>query len=199
MRKLLRTIFWEYCYRHRRKGSNTIRLGLSRCSFASLGDNVRFDYRSTFRNAPLISVGSDVYFARDCYFAASSTISIGNGCMFGPKVLCIAGSHFYDGDDLRSVPYDNRIIDLPVVIEDNVWVAGNVSIAPGSHIGKGSVIGLGCVIAGEIPPYSVVIGPKGQVVKQRDIGRYEKLVASDAIFNKIYAGGSFETIQKREQ
>lgn len=138
-----------------------------------------------------------MYFARDCYFAASSSISIGSGCMFGPKVFCIAGSHFYDGEDLHSVPYDNRIVDLPVVIEDNVWIAGNVSIAPGSHIGKGSVIGLGCVVAGKIPPYSVVIGPKGQVVKQRDKERYEKLVASDAIFNKAYAGGSFETIQKR--
>lgn len=197
MRKVLRTIYWDYCFFHRRKGSNTVRLGLTRYTFSSLGENVRFDYRSTFRNPSLISIGNDVFFARDCYFAASSAISVGNGCMFGPKVFCVAGSHFYEGEDLRSVPYDNRIIDSPVIIEDNVWIAGNVSIAPGSHIGKGSVIGLGCVVAGEIPPYSVVIGSKAQVVKQRDKGRYEELVASGAIFNKVYAGSQFETIPKR--
>lgn len=116
--------------------------------------------------------------------------------MFGPKVFCVAGSHYYDGEDLRSVPYDNRVIDLPVVIENNVWVAGNVSIAPGTHIGEGSVIGLGCVVAGEIPPCSIVIGPKGQVVKKRDEVRYRGLVECGGIFNEIFAGKPFVMIQK---
>ena len=34
-------------------------------------------------------------------------------------------------------------------------------------IGRGSVIGAGAVIAKNIPPYSVVIGGKAQIIKTR--------------------------------
>lgn len=137
-----------------------------------------------------------MFFGAECYFEAVSNITIGSGCMFGPRVFCIAGSHNYDCSDLRAIPYDNRQVDQPVVIEDNVWVAGNVSIAPGAHIGEGSVIGMGAIVAGDIPPYSIVVGQKGMVVKKRSKERYEKLKHAGKIYSCMFAGKPFEMVDK---
>ncbi len=180
----------------RKKKSNIVRLKGKKISFGSLGDNVRFGGASVFNRAENIHVGNDVFFGAECYFEAVSTISIGSGCMFGPRVFCIAGSHNYDCSDLRAIPYDNRQVDQPIVIEDNVWVAGNVSIAPGAHIGEGVVVGMGAIVAGDVPPYSVVVGKKGTVVKERNVGRYEKLKQAEKIYSRLYAGKPFEMVDK---
>lgn len=176
--------------------AKTVRFGLDKYIFAEMGHDVRFGGVSKFKRASNIHVGSNVFFGDDCYFEAVSRITIGSGCMFGPRVFCIAGSHNYDSADLRSVPYDNRQIDLPVTIEDNVWVAGNVSIAPGTRIGEGSVIGLGATIAGNIPAYSVVVGQKGMEIKQRNSSRYLELVAANSVYGSKFAGKGFEIISK---
>ena len=40
-------------------------------------------------------------------------------------------------------------------------------ILSGVKISKGSVIGSGAVVAKDIPPYSIVVGNPGQVIKKR--------------------------------
>lgn len=181
---------------HRKKGMPIVRFGFKTLHYAKLGNNVRFDGFSKFIGAWNIYIGNDVFFGNDCYFSAPVEIHIGSGCMFGPKVFCISGSHNYDSIDLRAVPYDNKLINLPVIIEENVWIAGNVSIAPGTQIGKGSVVGMGCVVSGKIPPYSVLIGTKAKIIKQRNIENYEKLVSEEKIYNRVYCGMNFEIIKK---
>jgi tetrahydrodipicolinate N-succinyltransferase len=53
------------------------------------------------------------------------------------------------------------------VIGNDVWLGYNAVVLGGAHIGHGSVIGAGAVVRGVIPPYSVVIGNPGVVVKKR--------------------------------
>lgn len=168
-----------------------VRFGFSRVRFGFLGKNVRFGGISVFNRAENMYISDDVFFGSDCYFEAVSNITIGSGCMFGPRVFCISGSHNYNSSDLKAIPYDNRQVDLPIVVEENVWIAGNVSIAPGAHIGEGSVIGMGAVVAGDIPPFSIVVGQKGRVIKTRDKEQYERLVAEELIYNKVFAGKPF--------
>lgn len=177
--------------------NSVVRIGWKRVRFGELGDNVRFGGRSVFNRPENIHVGSDVFFGADCYFEAVSSIVIGSGCMFGPRVFCIAGSHNYESPDLRAIPYDNRQIDLPVRIEDNVWVGGNVSIAPGAHIGEGSIIGMGAIVAGKIPPLSIVMCEKGQVVRSRDEAQYSRLKQEGRLYSRLYAGQPFEMIGKK--
>ena len=175
---------------------NTIIFGLKKKRFKSLGSAIRFGGYSTFNRTENISIGSNVFFGPECYFEAVSDINIGSGCMFGPRVFCIAGSHNYDSIDLRSVPYDNRQINMPVEIESNVWIGGNVSIAPGTYIGEGSVIAMGAVVAGTIPSYSVVVGEKGRVIKCRDKDIYQKLKEQNNIYGIKFAGKPFELIER---
>lgn len=178
------------------RSDNSVKLKGKRICFGSLGNNVRFGGASIFNRAENMFVGDNVFFGAECYFEAVSDIIIGSGCMFGPRVFCIAGTHNYDCNDLRAIPYDNRQIDQPIVIEDNVWIAGNVSIAPGAHIGEGAVIGMSAIVAGNIPPYSIVVNQKGVVIKKRNIERYEKLKQAGKIYNDIFAGKPFEMADK---
>lgn len=175
---------------------NTVRMNLKIMKFGSVGKNVRFGGVSTILGAERIFLDDNVFIGADCFFLAMSEIKISSGCMLGPRVFCVSASHNYDSPDLKAVPYDDRQIDLPVILERNVWVAGNVSIAPGTHIGEGSVIAMGATVAGEIPPFSVVIGHKARPIKTRDIERYKVLVKQDLIYNKVFAGKPFQMMRR---
>tara|TARA_R110002020_G_scaffold10961_3_gene41566 strand:- start:6502 stop:6852 length:351 start_codon:yes stop_codon:yes gene_type:complete len=63
---------------------------------------------------------------------------------------------------------DRPIEQIPCVIEDDVWIGHNAIILPGaSRIGRGSAIGAGAVVTKDIPPYSIVAGNPGRVIRQR--------------------------------
>jgi serine O-acetyltransferase len=57
-----------------------------------------------------------------------------------------------------------RITGYPT-IEDDVWVGPNAVIVGGVIIGRGSKIAAGAFITESIPPYSVVVGNPGVIVK----------------------------------
>lgn len=137
-----------------------------------------------------------MFIGPQCYITAMSDIKIGSGTMIGPRVFMNSGSHLYDASDLRAVPYDNRQIDAPITIGENVWIAGNVSIAPGATIGDGCVIGMGCVVAGTIPPYSVVVGSKGSVIKERNADRYQELVEKGQVFFEVFKDKEYEVVPR---
>jgi sugar O-acyltransferase (sialic acid O-acetyltransferase NeuD family) len=52
-----------------------------------------------------------------------------------------------------------------VNIEDGVFVGTGASIIPRKKIGKWSIIGAGSVIIDDVPPYSVVVGNPGKIIK----------------------------------
>jgi len=54
-----------------------------------------------------------------------------------------------------------------VDIGSDVWLGIDVCILPGTTIGDGCVIGAGSVVRGSIPPYSIVIGNPGQIIRSR--------------------------------
>lgn len=54
-----------------------------------------------------------------------------------------------------------------IIIGNDVWTGRGVTILSGVEIGDGSIIGAGAVVAKSVPPYSVVVGNPGKVVKKR--------------------------------
>ena len=55
----------------------------------------------------------------------------------------------------------------PVVIENDVFLGDGVIVMPGITIGTGSVIAANTVVTDSIPPYSVVGGIPGKVIRDR--------------------------------
>ena len=90
---------------------------------------------------------------------------IGNNVLIGPNTVIRVADHKFD-DVKKNINSQGHNFGS-VIIEDDVWIASNVVITRDVKIGRGSVIGAGAVIAKNIPPYSVVIGGKAQIIKTR--------------------------------
>ena len=95
---------------------------------------------------------------------------IGNYVMIGPQVTIITGDHkinaigkyMADVSDSEKDPEN----DLPVVIEDDVWIGANSTILKGVTIGEGAVIGSGSLVTKDIPAWTIAIGHPAKVMKE---------------------------------
>lgn len=89
--------------------------------------------------------------------------------MFGPNVVIRGGNHNTSvvGKFMYDVKEKRACDDDPVVISDDVWVGANVTILKGVAVGRGAIIAAGSVVTKNVPPYSIVAGVPGKVVKFR--------------------------------
>lgn len=120
-----------------------------------------------------IALGDHVYANTGLTVIDDTFVNIGSHVMLGPWVTISAASHPVD-PELRRQAYQ---YDLPVVLEENVWVGAGATILPGVTIGKNSVIGAGSVVDRDIPPDVVAAGVPCRVLREigpRDREYYHK-------------------------
>ena len=64
------------------------------------------------------------------------------------------------------------------VVGNDVWIGMEAIILPGVKIGDGSIVAARSVVSHDVPPYSIVAGNPGKVVKARfDAGTTRRLLA----------------------
>lgn len=152
--------------------------------FKAYGKNFIFNPFDVF-TYKTISVGDDVFIGSGANFSASETyINVGSKVMFGPNVTIMGGDH--NTFVLGSYMYDNKEKlpenDLPVIIEDDVWIGTGAIILKGVTIGKGSIIAAGAVVTKSCDPYSIIGGIPAQLIKKRftteEIEKHEFLLNS---------------------
>ncbi len=105
------------------------------------------------------------------------TLKIGAFCSIAANVQIFLGGE-HRPDWVTTYPFSvfwpqaRHIMGHPrikgdVVIGNDVWIGTDAMILSGVTIGDGAVIGAGAVVGKSVPPYSVVIGNPGQVVRRR--------------------------------
>lgn len=52
-------------------------------------------------------------------------------------------------------------------LENDIWVAAGVNILRGVHIGSGAIIGAGTIVTKDVPPYAIVAGNPGKIIRMR--------------------------------
>jgi acetyltransferase-like isoleucine patch superfamily enzyme len=137
--------------------------------FRSCGNNVVFFPGDTFSWAT-ISIGTDVFIGPEAIFSASeSGILIGNKVMFGPRVMVMGGDHNISevGEYMFDVKIKRASNDLPICVEDDVWVGAGAIILKGVTIGHGSVVAAGSVVTKSVAPYSIVGGNPAKLLRYR--------------------------------
>ncbi len=160
-----------------------------RSLFKSYGKNVTFFPTKSEIYYKTISLGNDVFIGAGASFIASkSSISIGNKVMFGPNVTIRGGNHsshivgkyMFDYSDADKLLED----DLPVIIEDDVWVGTGAIILKGVKVGTGAIVAAGAVLTTDVPPYAIVGGVPAKVLKYRwdesDIQRHIAIISQKA-------------------
>ena len=124
--------------------------------------------------APGACIQGAVTIGEDCTVQAYSVlvgvrdggeITIGNGVRIAPHVMIFAANHVFSDTEIPI--FKQGVETAPIIIEDDVWIAGQVMITAGVRIGRGSVIGAGAVVTTDIPAWSVAVGVPAKVIKSR--------------------------------
>ncbi len=92
-------------------------------------------------------------------------IRIGNNVRIAPFVQMIAANHRFS--DVSRPIVEQGLEPAPIVIEDDVWIAGRVVITAGVTIGTGSVLAAGAVVIRDVPPFSLVGGVPARIIRSR--------------------------------
>lgn len=165
-----------------RKVFRRLVMHLIRPAFRDVGKNVVFDPFDHF-SFDRISIGNDVAISTGAHFSATNTsLTIGNKVMFGPNVTILCGDHNVSrlGEFMFDVIEKLPENDLPVVIDDDVWVGSGAIILKGVSIGRGAVVAAGAVVVRDVPPYAIVGGVPARVLRMRwkaeTIAEHERLL-----------------------
>lgn len=104
------------------------------------------------------------------------TLRIGKFCQIahGVKFITASANHAQDGLSCYPFPIydaearaDFQPDTRDTVVGHDVWLGYGAMVLPGAQIGHGAIIGAGAVVRGTVPPYGVVTGNPGTVVKTR--------------------------------
>ena len=66
----------------------------------------------------------------------------------------------------------------PVTLGHDVWIGHGAVVLPGVRIGSGAAVGAGSIVTKDVPPFAIVVGNPGRVLRLR---------FSDAIIERLLA------------
>jgi acetyltransferase-like isoleucine patch superfamily enzyme len=113
------------------------------------------------------------------WWGEAAGLTIGDYCSIADGVQIFLGGN-HRTDFVTSYPFAS-FIDWPetpnvnqvpetrgnVVIGNDVWIGSHACILSGVTIGDGAVIGAYAVVAKDVPPYAIVVGNPGRIVRRR--------------------------------
>ena len=120
-----------------------------------------------------VHLGSHVYVNYNLTLVDDTHIYIGDHVMIAPNVVIATGTHPIHPELRRKEAQFN----LPVHIQDNVWLGDGCLVMPGVTIGENSVIGAGGVVTKDIPANVVAVGNPCRVLRdisEKDLTVYHK-------------------------
>jgi acetyltransferase-like isoleucine patch superfamily enzyme len=123
-----------------------------------------------------IKIGDFVFLGEGSKIWSSLNIEIGNNVLISHNVNIHDNNSHPLNTDLRREQMQHILTNgLPdtsfdtneaaIIIEDDVWIGYNAAIFKGVRVGKGSIIAAGTYVFKDVPPYSVVMGNPGVVVR----------------------------------
>ena len=165
---------------------------LATLGLASVGDGVLIDSTVRFYGADRISIGSQsrvdaysvisagdggiaigshVHIAAHCFVAGTARIEIADFAGLSGRCSVYSSTddfsgHFLTGptvaEELRSV--DSR----PVRIGRHVVLGVGSVVLPGVEVGDCAAVGALSLVKGDVDPYAIVAGMRGEVIGRRD-------------------------------
>lgn len=124
-----------------------------------------------------LRIGAKCVFGKDNTVNGYLDIEFGAATIVADWVYVCDFDHRFD--DITRPIKDQGIVKTPVRIGPDVWIGTKVSVLRGVHVGQGSVLAAHTVVTKDVPPYSVVVGVPGRVVKNR-VEAYEQAAATRA-------------------
>lgn len=160
---------------------------LEKGSYNILEDNFRVEAPASVKGVNVpdflrnFSLGAfthvnDGGFIQNCtigrYCAIGTNVKIGNGehptnwlsinsCQFVQKF------HSYDKILMNKITIKEWQVYKHTYIGNDVWIGANAFIKDGVTIGDGAIIGACTVVTKDVPPYAIVVGNPGKIIRYR--------------------------------
>lgn len=125
-----------------------------------------------------LTIGKEVYIGDASIISASVSVVIGDGTLIAHNVHIFDNTSHPLAWNLRrdhfkrllgqKIPSSAQIPGASVRIGENCWLGMGCIILKGVTIGDRSVIGAGCVVSQDVPPDTLVVGPKMRFI---DLGK----------------------------
>ena len=132
----------------------------------AVGPQCVLDRDMTIECRGSLEIGARTIFGHHCTLAAVDSLRIGEDCLIAEMVAIRDHDHRFDGP--LSVPVrEQGTVSAPVVIGNNVWLAGKVTVLKGVTIGDNAVIGANAVVTKDIPANAVAVGIPARVIRCR--------------------------------
>lgn len=128
-------------------------------------ETIIHDYSMAIAYGGFIKIGNNCTVNPFSILYGHGGLTIGNGVRIAAHTVIVSSDHIYS--DVSKPIYQQGVIKLPIVIEDDVWIGSGAKILGGVTVGTGSVVGAGAVVTRDIPPYSIAVGVPAKVVKKR--------------------------------
>ena len=107
--------------------------------------------------------------------------TIGKFCSIAAHTRLNPGNHPLDRVMLSHVGYRSSAYGLgpddpdffawrrvsPVVLGHDVWIGHGAVVLPGVTVGTGAAVGAGSIVTKDVPPFAVVVGNPGRVLRLR--------------------------------
>ncbi len=107
-----------------------------------------------------LTIGDDSWIGDDVVLYNLGEIRIGSNVVVSQKSYLCTGSHDYQTIDFT-------IFSIPVILEDECWLATDVYVAPGVTIGKGTVVGARSSVFKSLPAGKICMGSPAKVIRDR--------------------------------
>jgi acetyltransferase-like isoleucine patch superfamily enzyme len=108
-----------------------------------------------------LELGERVFINQNCTFLDYGGIRLADRVMVAPKVTFITVGHPVDPGHRKL-----SITAAPIEVEENVWIGAGATILPGVRIGRDAVIAAGAIVADDVPPATLVAGPKATIRRE---------------------------------
>jgi len=110
-----------------------------------------------------LMMGKNCHIGRDVFFDLSQQIYIGDNVTLSMRSTFI--THFDVGDSpLQHYGYARE--EGEIRIHDGVYIGAGATILHGIEIGENSLIAAGTLVKESIPPYSLVAGIPGRIIRK---------------------------------
>jgi acetyltransferase-like isoleucine patch superfamily enzyme len=128
-----------------------------------VGDGVEFrrDFRAEVSGQGRITIGSGTRCTYSVLMQCTTTIDVGERCMFGQATIVVDGQHRFR--DLSRPMLDQGYDFNPVRIEDDAVITTKCTIM--ADVGTRAFIGANSVVTRPIPPYTVAVGAPARPIE----------------------------------
>lgn len=158
-------------------------------SLNRVGKNFRFGPNSIFSDHRLIEIGNNVFFSDGTIINTQVPVYIGDNVMFGPEVMLIGGDHNFKVAGKLMNQVKEGGVNMPIILENDVWIGARCTILKGVKIGEGAVIGAGSLVTKSLPPYSICVGNPCKPLKCRfsidELNKHLLVIKSSHSFEDI--------------